>query len=111
MRTGVVADFAKEVGCTQKTAWFLEHRIRVACAGGGAPLSGEVEVDESYAGGKERNKHARQRKHPGRGAVGKAAVVAVRQWGGPMRAFPMPDVTRATLHRAIDQHVALDSTI
>ena len=43
---------AKEVGVTQKTAWFLEHRIRKACALRRSVLSGEAEVDEAYIGGK-----------------------------------------------------------
>ena len=73
---------AKEVGCTQKTAWFLEHRIRAACTGDGPPLFGEVEADESYFGGKAKNMHAKKRKQlTGRGGVDKAAVVALRERG------------------------------
>ena len=81
---------AKEVGCTQKTAWFLEHRIRAACSGGGSPLSGEIEADESYFGGKEKNKHAKQRKHAGRGAVGKAPVMAAAPAWRPDPSVPCP---------------------
>ena len=61
-RKGVSSvQLAKEIGVTQKTAWFLMHRIRVAMEHKGGLLDGEVEVDETYIGGKERNKHARQR--------------------------------------------------
>ena len=80
-RKGVSSiQLAKEIGCTQKTAWFLEHRIRAACAGGGGPLSGEVEVDESYFGGKVKNMHADKRaKLTGRGGGDKAPVMALRE--------------------------------
>ena len=48
---------AKELGITQKSAWFLQQRIRAACADHRNPMTGEVEVDEACFGGKGRNKH------------------------------------------------------
>ena len=54
--------FAKELGVTQKTAWFLEHRIREACSSGSGLLTGEDEIDESYFGGKRRNMSNAKRK-------------------------------------------------
>ena len=89
--------FAKELGVTQKTAWFMEHRIREACSGGFFPMNGEVEVDEAYFGGKERNKHASKRLRAGRGAVGKKPVVALRERGGPVQAFVVPNTRKSTL--------------
>jgi transposase-like protein len=83
----------RAIGVTQKTAWFMLHRIRLgmqdANAGGGK-LSGEVEVDETFIGAKARNMHAdvKARKLQGRqgGTQGKAIVAAVLERGGKVRA-------------------------
>ena len=70
----------RELGITQKTAWFLTQRIREGFMDGAArPMIGPVEADETYVGGKRRNMHAFKRKQlEGRGAAGKAAVVGVK---------------------------------
>jgi transposase-like protein len=66
---------SKELGITQKSAWFLLQRIREMCANSGPQvLKGEVEADEAYIGGKEANKHESKKLKAGRGAVGKTAV-------------------------------------
>ena len=69
----------RDLKITQKSAWHLAHRIRAAWDGDMADLfDGPAEVDEAYFGGKERNKHADQKLHAGRGTVGKVAVAGVK---------------------------------
>jgi hypothetical protein len=66
---------AKEIGITQKSAWFMLGRIREACGNDLTPLRGTVEVDEAYFGGEESNKHAHKKLNRGRGSVGKTPVL------------------------------------
>jgi transposase-like protein len=80
----------KEIGVTQKTAWFILGRLREACGGPDGPLDklrGEVEIDECFVGGLEGNKHEADKLHAGRGAVGKVAVLGMRERNGRTRAY------------------------
>ena len=68
----------RDIGVTQKTAWHMAHRIRESWSDGKGMFNGPVEVDETYVGGKERNKHTHKKLNAGRGVVGKAAVVGMK---------------------------------
>ena len=68
----------RDLGITQRSAWFLAHRLREAWKDQGSQFAGPVEVDETFIGGKEKNKHANKKLKAGRGAVGKAIVVGAK---------------------------------
>ncbi len=113
-RKGVSSiQMAKEIGVTQKTAWFLNHRIREAMKHRGGLFRGQIEVDEAYIGGKAENmhKHQREQRIQGRGAIGKQAVFGMRQREGQVRAFPIDGVRRIHLQSAIVENVKRGSTI
>lgn len=96
------------IGITQKSAWFLLHRIRLAMQTGTfEKLSGTVEVDETFIGGLARNMHrdVRERKITGTGGSGKVAVMGLLERHGEVRAKVICDRTRETLHGEINCHV------
>ena len=99
----------RDLGISQKAAWFLLQRIREAFKAGtesGAQFEGPVEVDEAYFGGLEKNKHEWKRLNEGRGAKGKTAVVGIKDRStGRIRAQVVKDTTGKTLKGFVYDHV------
>ena len=109
----------RALGVTQKTAWFMLHRIRLAMRSDDFNgMSGEVEVDETFIGGKARFMHRDKREVVirGRGAVGKAAVLGLLERHGPdghsaVKAKVIPDRRRKSLSPEVRKHVAPGSNV
>src|SRR6266542_1853755 len=97
----------RALGVTQKTAWFMLQRGRLAMQSGIGKLSGHVEVDETFIGGKARNMHASKRaeKIQGRGTTGKTIVLGMLQRGGKVKASVVEDREKATLQPIVNEGV------
>lgn len=104
---------AKDIRVTQKTAWFMLHRLRYAATtkSFNAPLKGMVEADETFVGGKEKNKHAAKRTGDTKGGKGKAVVFGMLERDGELRAFPTAGLKAGNVHAIIGEHVAPGSDL
>ena len=106
----------RSLGVTQKTAWFMLHRVRLGMQSKqGGKLSGEVEVDESFIGGAARNMHGdvKLRKLQGRhgGTVGKAIVAAVLERGGKVRTKVIEKRKKKQLQSLVRENVEAGSAL
>lgn len=104
---------AKEIGVTQKTAWFMLGRLREACS---APdsidkLKGVIEIDEAFFGGKEANKHEHKKLKAGRGTVGKTTVLGMRERNGRTKAKVIEERNIDTIHSEIHGSVEVGSQL
>ncbi len=107
-------ELSRALGITQKSAWFLEQRIRLALQSGTIEkLSGEIEADETYIGGKVRNMHADKKRKRGRGTggVGKAIVMGLLERKGKIKLKHVPNAKRSIVQGEIRQHVAAGSHV
>lgn len=108
---------ARDIGVQQRTAWFMLHRIREGFTGKDVPLDGPVEVDETYIGGKRKNvsnakRRALKQEGAGRGSVGKAAVVGVKdRETKKVRAEVVSATDNSTLQGFIQKRVVDGATV
>ena len=111
-RKGISAmQLSKELDTSYPTAWYILHRLRLACGSDMEALRGVVEVDEVYIGGLDKNKHEHKKPKQGRGGVTKQAVLGMRERGGKTVAMPVEKTDKETLHGAVHKHVRPGSTI
>ncbi len=101
----------RDLGITQKSAWFMVHRLRESWGTlVSDKMEGSVEIDESYFGGKEKNKHGTKRLNVKGGSGGKTAVVGMKdRKTGMIRAEPLPDTTAARLGKFIQENAKADA--
>ena len=101
----------RDLDIAQKSAWHLAHRIRQAWGNDLSGIfSGRAEVDESYFGGKEKNKHASKKQRSGRGTVGKTVVAGVKdRETNRISAAVVPTTQRRELQRFVAERVAVEA--
>jgi transposase-like protein len=103
---------AKGIGVTQKSAWFVLHRLREACGGADlTKLKGIIEIDETFVGGLEKNKHESKKLKAGRGTVGKTPVLGMRERGGRTVAVPIEGTDKETVQATVHKYVEAGSTL
>jgi transposase-like protein len=107
-------EITRALGITQKTAWFMNHRIRLALqACHFDKLSGEIEADETFIGGRARNMHISERKRriTGTGGNDKTAVMGILERGGRVRTTVIPNRKKKALQAEIKKRVEAGSAL
>lgn len=107
-------ELSRALGVTQKTAWFMLHRIRMAMKTRSfRKLAGEVETDETFIGGKSANMHKakREKRIRGRGAIGKQIVQGLLERGGEVRTECVGSTDDVTLTTNVRRHVEFGSHV
>ncbi len=108
-------EMARSLGISQKSAWFLDHRIRLALHHGSFEnmLSGECEADETFIGGKARNMHIgkRERRITGTGGKDKTAVMGILERGGKVRTSVVPNRKKKAIQTEVRKHVEAGSAL
>lgn len=108
-------EVARDLGVTQKSAWFMMHRIRLAMQDeNGGKLAGEVEVDETFIGGKARNMHAGRRERKikgGTGVAGKTVVMGLLERHAKVKTQVVRNVRRKNLDPLVREHIESGSTV
>lgn len=107
-------EIGRALNVTQKTAWFMAHRIRLALQDESfGKLGGEVEVDETFIGGLSRNMHLDKRalRITGTGGKDKTPVMGILERGGKVRASVVPNRRKKALQAKVRQHVSAGSAI
>ena len=110
-------EIARDLGISQKSAWFMAHRLRLAMQNGSFVKMGgsgtEVEVDETFIGGKARNMHPdkRDRRITGTGGKDKTAVMGILKRGGEVRTVVIDNRRKKTLQSEVRKHVKAGSAL
>ena len=103
---------SKEIGITQKSAWFMLHRIREACKQGDWKLTEQVEVDETYLGGLDKNRKHSKKQKPGSGSKkDKTAIIGMREREGRVKAMVIEDGKGETLKKVVRENIVPGTTL